>query len=136
MTPKTLLCIRHGESTFNAAWRADPVDPRHFDARLSEAGRAQVRLAREVVRRYPVQRVITSPLTRALQTATGLFGDHPAAPAIEVCALLRERVENPRGSTPKCSSGTCSESTEPTCSRNCARRSRRKPMAHPASHLV
>ena len=37
---------------------------------------------------------MTSPLTRALQTAIGLFADHPSTPAILVSALLRERVEN------------------------------------------
>jgi glucosyl-3-phosphoglycerate phosphatase len=38
--------------------------------------------------------VLTSPLTRALQTAHGLFDGHPSSPRIEVAPLLRERVEN------------------------------------------
>jgi len=42
MTRRTVLCIRHGESTFNAAWRVNPVDPLHFDAPLSDFGRGQV----------------------------------------------------------------------------------------------
>lgn len=42
MPSETISCIRHGESTFNAAWRVNPVDPLHFDARLSDVGRAQV----------------------------------------------------------------------------------------------
>jgi broad specificity phosphatase PhoE len=91
---KTVLCIRHGESTFNAAWRAAPHDPLHFDARLSASGHEQVRRARTAVLHYPVELVITSPLTRALQTTVGLFGDHPSGPRVEVSALLRERVEN------------------------------------------
>jgi broad specificity phosphatase PhoE len=41
-----------------------------------------------------VEIVLTSPLTRALQTANGLFGAHPSAPRMEVAPLLRERVEN------------------------------------------
>jgi broad specificity phosphatase PhoE len=94
MTPKTVLCIRHGESTFNAAWRVNPVDPLHFDAPLSDLGRSQVSQARSAVARYPVEIVLTSPLTRALQTAHGLFDSHPNAPRIEVTPLLRERVEN------------------------------------------
>lgn len=94
MTPKTILCIRHGESTFNAAWRANPVDPLHFDAPLSETGRGQVAQARSALHRYPVEIVLASPLTRALQTARGLFDGHPSAPRIEVAPLLRERVEN------------------------------------------
>lgn len=91
---RTVLCIRHGESTFNAAWRANPVDPLHFDAPLSEVGRGQVAQARAAVARYPVEIVLASPLTRALQTAHGLFDGHPDAPRIEVVPLLRERVEN------------------------------------------
>lgn len=94
MTRKTILCIRHGESTFNAAWRVNPVDPLHFDAPLSEAGRGQVSQARSALAAYPVEIVLTSPLTRALQTAHGLFECHPHAPRIQVAPLLRERVEN------------------------------------------
>jgi broad specificity phosphatase PhoE len=94
MTPKTVLCIRHGESTFNAAWRENPVDPLHFDAPLSDRGRSQVAQARSALARYPVDIVLSSPLTRALQTAHGLFDRHPNAPRIEVAPLLRERVEN------------------------------------------
>lgn len=94
MTPKTILCIRHGESTFNAAWRVNPVDPLHFDAPLSEVGSAQVAQARATLARHAVDIVLTSPLTRALQTAHGLFEGHPGAPRIEVVPLLRERVEN------------------------------------------
>ena len=94
LTPKSILCIRHGESTFNAAWRATGVDPLHFDAPLSEVGAAQVRLARVRLRSLPVELVVSSPLTRALQTAAGLFEDHPHAPRILVSALPRERVES------------------------------------------
>jgi broad specificity phosphatase PhoE len=94
MTRRTVLCIRHGESTFNAAWRVNPVDPLHFDAPLSGVGRGQVSQARPVLARYPIEVVLTSPLTRALQTAHGLFDGHPNAPRIEVAPLLRERVEN------------------------------------------
>ncbi len=94
MSRKSILCIRHGESTFNAAWRVTPVDPLHYDARLSEVGRSQVAQARAAVARYPVEVVLASPLTRALQTARGLFDGHPNAPRIEAVPLLRERVEN------------------------------------------
>jgi broad specificity phosphatase PhoE len=94
MPARKILCIRHGESTFNAAWSSSPVDPLHFDARLSALGREQVRQAREVVLGYPVELVLVSPLTRALETAVGLFRDHPDAPAMRIVPLLRERVEN------------------------------------------
>jgi broad specificity phosphatase PhoE len=78
------------ESTFNAAWAASPADPMHWDARLSDLGREQVRQARALVDRYPVELVLVSPLTRALQTAVGLFGDHPSAPSMRIVPLLRE----------------------------------------------
>ena len=94
MPAGTVLCIRHGESTFNAAWAANRTDPMHWDARLSALGLEQVRQAREVMRAHPVELVLVSPLTRALETAVGLFRDHPHAPPMRIVPLLRERVEN------------------------------------------
>lgn len=92
VAPKILL-IRHGESTFNIAHRETGRDPGHLDARLTEVGRAQVTAAREQVREIPFELVVTSPLTRALQTTAGLFGDHPARPPILVEVLHRECQE-------------------------------------------
>ena len=94
MTASTILCIRHGQSTFNAAWATTGTDPLHYDARLSELGREQVRDTRASLLRYPVEIVLVSPLTRALQTAVGLFDGHPGKPAMRIVPLLRERVEN------------------------------------------
>ena len=94
MPARSIICIRHGESTFNAAWRAAPVDPLHFDAPLSPAGVEQVRQARRAFEHQPVELVVTSPLTRALQTTAGLFDGHRHSPRIVVHALIRERVEN------------------------------------------
>lgn len=87
---RSVLLIRHGESTFNAAYRATGVDPLHLDARLTETGLAQVAEAREQLRGVPVDLVVVSPLTRALQTALGIFADHPSAPTLLVEALHRE----------------------------------------------
>jgi broad specificity phosphatase PhoE len=94
MTRKTVFCIRHGESTFNAAYRATGVDPLHLDAPLSEEGHRQVREARDRLRHIPFELVVTSPLTRALQTTAGLFAEHPARPRILVEALHRELAES------------------------------------------
>ena len=94
MAQKLVLCIRHGESTFNALAGGGGPDPLHYDARLSEVGEQQVERAREKLRAIAIDLVITSPLTRALQTAAGLFADHPASPKILVEPLHRERVEN------------------------------------------
>jgi broad specificity phosphatase PhoE len=94
MAAKSILCIRHGESSFNAMWRQTGTDPLHFDAPLSDLGREQVRETRTLLIDRPVELVVTSPLTRALQTAAGLFGDHPGKPRMLVSALVTERVEN------------------------------------------
>ena len=91
---KTILCVRHGESTFNAAARGGVGDPLHYDAPLNDVGRQQVLLAREVLHQRAIDLVITTPLTRALQTTAGLFADHPSSPPILVESLHRERVEN------------------------------------------
>jgi len=94
MIPRSVICIRHGESTFNAAWRETSTDPLHFDAPLSPVGFEQVRSARTAVEALPVDLVVTSPLTRALQTAAGLFDGHRRSPPIVVHPLMRVRVEN------------------------------------------
>lgn len=89
---KIIDCFRHGQSTFNAAMLVSRVDPLHFDARLSTLGETQVReaAARHADDHYEL--IVISPLTRALQTATGIFGDRETPVRIE--ALAAERVEN------------------------------------------
>jgi broad specificity phosphatase PhoE len=94
MTCKSVFCIRHGESTFNAAFRATGVDPLHHDAPLSEEGHRQVVDARQSLHRISFELVVASPLTRALQTAAGLFAEHPSRPPILVEALHREFAES------------------------------------------
>jgi broad specificity phosphatase PhoE len=93
-TPASIICIRHGESTFNAHHRETGQDPGHIDARLTERGLAQVRAARAGLRAIPFELVVTSPLTRAIQTTAGLFADHPARPEILVEVLHRECQES------------------------------------------
>ena len=94
MTERTILLIRHGQSTFNAAYEESGVDPLFFDAPLTPRGHAQVAAARAELRAHRIDVVLASPLTRALQTATGLFEDHPLRPPILVEALHRERLES------------------------------------------
>ncbi|MCP3687744.1 MAG: histidine phosphatase family protein [Gammaproteobacteria bacterium] len=67
--------IRHGQSEFNAAFNATGKDPMIFDAPLTEQGRRQAEQARELVEDLGIKQVITSPLTRAIQTALFIFGD-------------------------------------------------------------
>lgn len=94
MTERSITLIRHGESTFNAADPVAGADPMLFDAPLTDRGHAQVEAARLTMRTRPVEAVIASPLTRALQTALGIFGDHPSHPLIAVEMGHRERLES------------------------------------------
>ena len=84
---RTIHLIRHGQSTFNAHYAETGEDPMHFDARLTELGRRQVAAARERMADQTYDVVLVSPLTRAIQTASGIFGDD--AP-FEITALHRE----------------------------------------------
>ena len=93
MPPHTILCIRHGQSTANLAYDETGIDPGIPDARLTPAGEAQVREARERLRDRPVELVVVTPLTRALQTALGIFEGHRSNPRFVVEALHRERLE-------------------------------------------
>lgn len=89
---KTVHCIRHGQSTFNAAFALNRVDPLHWDAPLTELGQQQAREAAAQLRDIPFELIVTSPLTRAIQTTLGLFGDHPSADRIRVESLHREHL--------------------------------------------
>lgn len=65
--------IRHGQSEFNAAFNENRIDPMIFDAPLTEEGYRQAEAARERVAELGIKQVITSPLTRAIQTALCIF---------------------------------------------------------------
>ncbi|WP_342362867.1 histidine phosphatase family protein [Terrarubrum flagellatum] len=84
--------IRHGQSTFNEAYAATGVDPLHFDARLTTLGRQQVAEARELLAGRAYDLVVTSPLTRAIETATGVFGGRGIPILVE--HLHREGLES------------------------------------------
>jgi glucosyl-3-phosphoglycerate phosphatase len=86
--PKSVDLIRHGQSTFNAHYEATGQDPLHFDARLSPLGEQQVKAARDRYRDRDYDIVLASPLTRAIQTAHGIFGDRDIP--FEICVLHRE----------------------------------------------
>jgi broad specificity phosphatase PhoE len=89
---KDVYLIRHGQSTFNLLFEASGVDPLHFDARLSELGIRQAAKARQTAASLSVDLVVASPLTRALETALGLFIDTPVP--IIVSSIHRERLGN------------------------------------------
>jgi broad specificity phosphatase PhoE len=89
---KIVHCIRHGQSTFNAAYELAQVDPLHWDAPLTEIGRQQAAEAAAAVRDIRFELIVTSPLTRALQTTLAIFKDHPSADRIRVECLPREHL--------------------------------------------
>ncbi len=89
--PENIFLIRHGQSTHNLAYEATGVDPLHFDAPLSGLGHRQVEGARALALSLAVDLVVTSPLTRAIETAIGLFGQ--SAPMV-VTPLHREKLSN------------------------------------------
>ncbi|MCZ6719958.1 MAG: histidine phosphatase family protein [Proteobacteria bacterium] len=64
-----MFLIRHGESEWNARFKVTQEDPGIRDAPLTPVGREQAAAAAEQLRVHDVRRIITSPLTRALETA-------------------------------------------------------------------
>ncbi len=79
--------IRHGQSEFNAVHNDGDKDPMIFDAALTDKGHRQAREAKAMVAELGIKQVITSPLTRAIQTALCIFDN--IAP-ITVVARHRE----------------------------------------------
>lgn len=87
----TIYLIRHGQSEFNAAHNDGEPDPMIFDAPLTSKGRLQAEQARVAAADLGIVTVITSPLTRAIQTAQTIFGG--IAP-IKVVAEHRELLSH------------------------------------------
>ena len=67
---KNLYLCRHGESEYNAK----KIIQGHIDTFLTPKGIFQARLAGEQLKKYSIQRIYTSDLRRAYQTAT-VIGD-------------------------------------------------------------
>ena len=89
----SMFLIRHGQSEFNAVYSVTRQDPGIADPVLTEEGRRQAHAAAAALRNgvgSPVRRLISSPYTRALQTAT-IIAD---ALGLEVTVdpLVRERA--------------------------------------------
>lgn len=72
-----VLLVRHGQTALNAEGklrgRADPD--------LDDVGVAQVRAAAAALRRFRIGRVVTSPLRRAVATASAIASASPGASA-------------------------------------------------------
>ena len=83
-----MILLRHGQSEFNLAFNATRVDPGIPDPRLTEEGKRQARAAALALAAHPVERLIASPYTRALETAEIVAGE--LGLPIEVHLLVRE----------------------------------------------
>lgn len=88
-----MLLIRHGQSHFNVHFNRTGRDPGIPDPHLTEEGREQVRRAALALQRAerPVKRLLTSPYTRALQTAEIIAGILKLP--IDVEPLVREHAK-------------------------------------------
>jgi broad specificity phosphatase PhoE len=84
-----MILLRHGQSEFNLHFSATRRDPGIVDPRLTELGHAQAAEAARTLGKLPISRIITSPYTRALQTALPL-GRALRVPTI-VNPIVRER---------------------------------------------
>ena len=75
MLSARLLLVRHGQSTYNAQARLQG----QADPPLSDAGRREAELLEPALARFPEDRVVTSDLRRARETAA-LLGYPEARP--------------------------------------------------------
>jgi glucosyl-3-phosphoglycerate phosphatase len=67
-----MILLRHGQSEFNLHFSALRRDPGIIDAPLTELGHLQAAEAARQLSSERISRIITSPYTRALQTAAPL----------------------------------------------------------------
>lgn len=65
-----MILIRHGQSEFNRLFSIDRRDPGIRDPSLTPDGRRQARAAARAIRGLGLGRLIASPYTRALETAS------------------------------------------------------------------
>ena len=84
-----MILMRHGETVFNRVFGATRIDPGIRDPKLTDRGREQAREVAEFLRKEPILGLISSPYTRALETAE-IIADALDIP-MAVDPLIRER---------------------------------------------
>ena len=85
-----MILIRHGQSEFNVAFDVTRIDPGIPDPRLTDEGRRQATAVAEALRSEAIERLIVSPYTRTLETATAI-AERLSLP-ITIEPLVRERA--------------------------------------------
>ncbi len=84
LTPRAFWFLRHGETD----WNARNLSQGNVDTPLNEVGLAQARTAAEVLRTRGIRSIVSSPMSRAYDTAV-IVGEHIRLP-LEVEDDLRE----------------------------------------------
>ena len=85
-----MILVRHGQSEFNVVYSVTRVDPGIRDPRLTEEGKRQAAEAGKALADQGIRRILASPYTRALETAS-IIAEHLAAP-IEIDPVVGERA--------------------------------------------
>ena len=67
-----MILLRHGQSEFNLHFTVTKRDPGIEDPRLTPHGQTQAEKAASALRDLGIRRILSSPYTRALQTAVPL----------------------------------------------------------------
>ncbi|MBM3547868.1 MAG: histidine phosphatase family protein [Alphaproteobacteria bacterium] len=86
-----MLLIRHGQSEFNAVFNKTRVDPGIRDPKLTDEGKRQAEAAARALRNRAPRRLVSSPYTRALETAH-IIADVLGGLAITVDRRVGERA--------------------------------------------
>jgi broad specificity phosphatase PhoE len=86
-----IFLLRHGQSSFNAAWESRGLDPNEADARLTHLGWQQAFAIAAHVRALNPQLLATSPATRCIETTLAVFPEPDARPPVYISPLIRDR---------------------------------------------
>ncbi len=90
LTAGTMIILRHCESEFNRLYTATGRDPGLSDPPLSAQGRVHAQRLVQELMGEGITRILVSPFTRALETATPLARALNITP--EITPLVRERA--------------------------------------------
>ncbi|MEM7225105.1 MAG: histidine phosphatase family protein [Pseudomonadota bacterium] len=85
-----MILVRHGQSHFNVHFHVTREDPGLVDPGLTEDGVLQAKAAAETLRDEDIGRILASPYTRTLETAS-IIAESLALP-IKIEAVVRERA--------------------------------------------
>lgn len=115
---KTLYCIRHAQSEYNETVRnastwvsptfwMNGFDPRIRDPKLSILGQNQVNALHKLITKvsfcktFDIELIVTSPLTRAMQTCLGLFKNNIKIQSINNMGDVKNDNDNENGNENK-----------------------------------